>query len=33
MKTIGEIKEICEQIEKEHGSDCPVVLQIYDLQT
>lgn len=30
MKTVGEIKEICEQIEKEYGSDCPVVLQIYD---
>jgi hypothetical protein len=29
MKTVGEIREICEQIEKEHGSDCPVVLQIY----
>lgn len=29
MINIGELKDICEQVEREYGSDANVVLQIY----
>ena len=30
MISIGKLKEICEHIEKEHGSDCNITIQLYD---
>ena len=30
MLSVGKLKEICEYIEREHGSDCKVVVQVYD---
>ena len=28
MKTVGELREYCEWIEREHGSDCNVVVSM-----
>lgn len=30
MISVGELKTICERIEKEYGSDCNVIIQIYN---
>lgn len=30
MITVSELKAMCEQVEKEHGKDCPVRIQIRD---
>lgn len=28
MITVGELKDLCERVEKEYGSDCQVVIQL-----